>query len=221
VRGAVIGTFVGYSITQIACYGIGIVALLTVAAGDPGKIFGAFIAVPLGTVAFAVLAVRELDQSFVDTYSAAVSIQNIRPRWDRRVVALVIGAWATVFALALDIADYENFLILIGSLFIPLLGVLVVDYFVVSRRGWDLSERAPIRWTMLVPWLAGFVAYQMINPGYISWWTTMWQHIDDAVGFTPTSWMSASIVSFVVAAIVTLPIGLVERNVRAHPSGGR
>ena len=38
-------------------------------------------------LAFAVLAVRELDQSFVDTYSTAVSVQNLRPRWDRRVLA--------------------------------------------------------------------------------------------------------------------------------------
>ena len=81
------------------------------------------------------LAVRELDQSFVDTYSTAVSVQNIRPRWDRRVLAVVIGTIATLLALALNIGnDYENFLILIGSLFVPLLGVLVVDYFVRPAR---------------------------------------------------------------------------------------
>src|SRR6476659_9274860 len=33
-RAAATGTFVGYSITQIACYGIGVVALVTVAPGD-------------------------------------------------------------------------------------------------------------------------------------------------------------------------------------------
>jgi hypothetical protein len=99
--------------------------------------------------------------------------------------------------------------------------VLVIDYFVMSRRRWDLSETAPARWAMLVPWFAGFVAYQMINPGYIVWWTSMWRHIDEAVGFTPSSWMSASLVSFFVAAIVTVPVGLIERNVRAHPSRGR
>jgi putative hydroxymethylpyrimidine transporter CytX len=212
VRDTVIGTFVGYSLTQVACYGIGLIALVTVTKGDPGQIFGAFIAVPLGTLAFAVLAIRELDQSFVDTYSAAVSVQNVRPRWDRRAVALVVGTIATVLALALNISDYENFLILIGSVFVPLLGVMVVDYFVISRRRWNLAENAPTRWTMLVPWLAGFVAYQMINPGYIGWWATMWQHIDDALGFTKTSWMSASVLSFLVAAAVTLPVGLVSRR---------
>ena len=57
---------------------------------------------------------------------------------------------------------------------------------------------------MLVPWAAGFVTYQLINPGYVSWWVSAWTSIGHAIGFTPASWMSASILSFVVAAVITL-----------------
>jgi purine-cytosine permease-like protein len=184
-------------------------ALVTVAAGDPDKIFGSFIAVPLGTLAFGILAVRELDQSFVDTYSTAVSVQNLRPRWDRRVVAAVLGTLATVLTLALDVNDYYNFLVLLGSVFVPLLGVLVVDYFAISRRRWDLSETAPARWAMLLPWLAGFAAYQLINPGLIGWWARWW---GDLRWFTPRDWMSASLISFAVAAVATVPVGLLRRR---------
>jgi hypothetical protein len=60
---------------------------------------------------------------------------------------------------------------------------------------------------MLLPWAAGFVTYQLINPGYISWWVTAWTHVAHAIGFTPQVWMSASICSFVVAAVVTLVVG--------------
>jgi purine-cytosine permease-like protein len=212
VRDTVLGTFFGYSLTQIACYIIGLVALVTVANGDPDQIFSSFMAVPLGTVAFAVLAIRELDQSFVDTYSTAVSVQNLRPRWDRRVLAIVVGTLATVCALAFDVADYENFLILIGSVFVPLLGVLAVDYFLISRRSWNVSESAPTRWVMLVPWFVGFCAYQLINPGYLGWWSQQWARIADWLNFTPASWMSASLISFAVAAIVTVPVGLLRRG---------
>src|SRR3954447_26283094 len=214
VRDTVVGTFVGYSVTQIACYGIGLVALLTVAKeGTEHQMYSAFMAVPLGTIAFAVLAIRELDQSFVDTYSTAVSVQNLRPRWDRRVLAAVIGALATVLALALDISDYQNFLYLIGSVFVPLLGVLAVDYFLICRRAWDLSERSPARWLMVVPWLIGFVTYQLINPGYLGWWSHQWGRIDNWLHFTPQSWMSASLLSLLVAAVATVPFGLLQRKV--------
>jgi nucleobase:cation symporter-1, NCS1 family len=216
VRDTVVGTFVGYSVTQIACYAIGLITLVTVAKGDANQIFGSFMAIPVGTLAFAVLAIREVDQSFVDTYSTAVSVQNLRPRWDRRVLATVIGVLATVLALVLDVNDYANFLLLIGSVFVPLLGVLAVDYYVVSRRAWDLSETAPARWTMLAPWLLGFLTYQLINPGYIGWWSRGWARIDSWVHFTPTTWMSASLVSFVVAAVATVPVGLLRRGGRAR-----
>jgi purine-cytosine permease-like protein len=174
-------------------------------------------AVPVGTLAFAVIAIRELDQSFADTYSTAVSIQNFRPRWDRRVLALFVGTIATVCALALNIQDYENFLILIGSVFVPLLGVLIVDYFVISRRRWNLGENARPRWSTLVPWALGFVAYQLINPGFVSWWKHFWTNVDSRLHFTPATWMSASIGSFVVAAGTALIAGLVTKSIAKEP----
>jgi nucleobase:cation symporter-1, NCS1 family len=211
-REAFTGAFVGYSVTQIACYALGLIALVTVAHHDPNRIFGSFMAVPLGTLAFAVLAVRELDQSFADTYSTAVSVQNFRPHWDRRALALVVGTVATVGALALNISDYENFLILVGSVFVPLLGVLVVDYFLISRMRWSLGEDVATRWATLVPWVLGFCAYQLVNPGYISWWAHFWTHVQAWVHFTPANWMSASLASFAVAAVATLPAGLARRR---------
>jgi len=217
-RAAVFGCFTGYTITQIACYAVGLVALVTVAKGDPDQVFGSFMAVPVGTLAFAVLAVREVDQAFVDTYSTGVSVQNLAPRWDRRVLTTAVGVVATVGALVLDIDDYANFLTLLGSVFVPLLGVLAVDYFLISRGRWDLTGRAPLRWLMLLPWAVGFVAYQLINPGYIAWWVRMWA---DVRWFGLHTWMSASLISFAVAAVVTVPVALIDRRLRADPSRGR
>ena len=205
-RATVVGTIAGYGTTQVLCYAIGLLALVGLA--QNGHLYGAFIALPLGTVAFAVLAARELDQSFANVYSTAVSAQNFRPFWDRRVLAVVIGGLVTAAALVLDIASYENFLDLLGSVFVPLSAVLACDFFVVSRGRWDLSERSRGRPMTVLAWAAGFVVYQLINPGYISWWVSGWTSIDHAIGFTPATWMSASILSFLVAAAATLLCGL-------------
>jgi putative hydroxymethylpyrimidine transporter CytX len=210
-RSAAAGAMIGYSVTQILCYALGLLALLTVARHS-GDIFGAFIALPVGSLAFAVLAARELDQSFADVYSTAVSIQNLKPLWDRRLLAGTITVLTTAGALWLNIADYENFLTLIGSVFVPLSAVLIVDYFVVTRRTWNLSQTARTRWLTLLPWAVGFVVYQLINPGYVSWWASAWTGLAKDIGFTPASWMSASIFSFVAAALVTLAVGLPTRR---------
>jgi len=216
-RAAFAGPLVGYGITQILCYVIGLLALVTVAR-TPDDIYGAFIALPLGSIGFAILAVRELDQSFADVYSTAVSTQNLRPLWDRRVLAAVIAVVTTAAALTLNIADYENFLVLLGSVFVPMFAVLVVDFFILSKGRWDLSSHAPPRWVMLVPWAAGFFTYQLINPGYVSWWVSAWSWVARAIGFTAESWMSASIFSFLVAAAVTLIVGSLTNL--ARPRGG-
>jgi purine-cytosine permease-like protein len=206
-------TFVGYTVTQVACYALGLIAILTVASdGDRNHIWGAFIAVALGKVAFAILAIREIDQSFCNVYSTAVSTQNIRPRWDRRIVALVIGAVVTVVALAADINNYLSFLYLIGSVFVPLFGVLLVDYFLFAGDRWDLGDQAPARWLMLLPWFAGFAIYQFVSPVGISWWDTMWADIASALRFTKESWMSASVLSFALSAVLTLALRLVVRR---------
>ena len=65
--------------------------------------------------------------------------------------------------------------------------------------------RKPCTWMVTTlrprPWLLGFVAYQLVNPGYIGWWYRMWAHPQSWLGLNPAPvWLSASLVSFVVAA---------------------
>jgi putative hydroxymethylpyrimidine transporter CytX len=215
-RAAFTGAFFGYGLTQIACYALGLLALVTVAA-DSDHIFAAFIAVPLGGLAFAVLAIREMDQSFANVYSATVSTQNLRPRWDRRIIAVTVGVLITLLALAVNIYGYASFLSLIGSVFVPLFAVLAVDYFCFSSRtGWDLTLNSPSRWVMLAPWALGFVTYQLIYPGQVGWWAAAWGDLAQAIGFTPQPWMSASLFSFGVAAVVTLLVGGLSRMTAAR-----
>ena len=212
-RSAFASSFLGYSVTQVAYYALGLLALATVVHASDNQdvlahdMFATFIAVPVGWLAFAVLVLRELDQSFVDSYSTVVSLQNVWPRMDRRILGIVVGTVATVLALVLQISDYFSFLYLLGSVFVPMFAVFVVDYFLLSgHRAWDTSSSARPRWRMLLPWALGFVMYQLVYSPAVLGWDTLWQHIRDAVHFTWQSWMSASVLSFAVAAVVTLAV---------------
>jgi purine-cytosine permease-like protein len=210
-RSAFGGVLVGYTVTQVACYALGLLAFATVvrATQDSAPLFAAFIAVPVGWLAFAVLIARELDESFANVYSTVMSVQNLRPLADRRVMAVVVGAVTTGLALVLNIKAYADFLYLIGSTFVPMFAVFVVRYFVLrGYRAWDTSQSAAARWLMLIPWVLGFAAYQLVNPGYIAWWVRCWSHVQAWLHFTAQSWMSASVVSFVVAFVVALALSL-------------
>jgi hypothetical protein len=111
---------------------------------------------------------------------------------------------------------------LLGSVFVPMFGVLVVDFFILSGDRWDLSVDSPPRWVNLVPWVLGFAAYQIVNPGYLSWWSSGWQSIDRNLHINVPDWMSASVTSFIVAAVATLLIGVGRRvwTSRRRPVSG-
>lgn len=201
---------VGYGITQIVCFVVGLAALALVA-GNGDEVFAPMLAAPLGLVALVVLTARETDQSFANVYSTAVSVQNLVPRADRRLLCLVIGALITVLALGVTIDDYAAFLAVIGSVFVPLLGVGVGDALVRRGRAPDLARWAPSRPLMVVAWVVGLAAYQMVNPGGAPGWSNAWSALRDAVGFAPPSWLSASLLSFVVAGVVAAGLTVVER----------
>lgn len=203
-RTAFTGGFLGYGVMQISCLLIGVLALAQLRQ-NPDRIFDLFLSLPLGSAAFAVLVLRETDQSFANVYSTAVSIQNMAPRWDRRVLTVLIGAGTTVTALTVDIAQYQNFLYLIGAVFIPLSGALVAGWWRTNGIGWDVSPQAPTRPGMLAAWVTGFAVYQLINPGSIAGWSDIWTKLGHLVHTLGHPWLSASVASFAVAVVLALP----------------
>jgi nucleobase:cation symporter-1, NCS1 family len=209
-RAAFGGALGGFATASAAYFLLGILAItaLPEAAADP---IGALLALPAGAVALAILVIDEIDEAFANLYSTALSAQNLRPTLDRRVVAVGVGALATGLALVTEVTHYESFLLLLGSVFIPLFAVLLVDYFLLRRGAWDVGARAPPRPLMMLPWLAGFVAYQLLNPGTVSWWSEAWQGAQASLHIAPPPWLSASLTSFVVAAGATLLVAPIER----------
>jgi nucleobase:cation symporter-1, NCS1 family len=127
-----------------------------------------------------------------------------------------VGAVATLLALTFDIAAYEPFLFLIGAVFVPLAGVLLVAYRLTPRGHWDTSETAPALPLYLLPWLAGFVAYQLTLPTYFpgpgAGWTAWWSARQADLGIDPANGWSASLVGLAVAVVLTLPVALAGRR---------
>lgn len=202
-RDAFVAGFAGYGISQILCMSVGLLALAV--AGADGDIFSLYTGLPLGLVAMSVLVLRETDQSFANVYSTAISIQNLRPRWDRRVLTLTVGVLVTIGALTVDTNSYINFLALIGAVFVPMSGVLVAAFLRNLHGSWDVSERARLRPGMLLAWAVGLVAYQLVTPSGLAHWHEFWDRLGTDLHTTGHSWLSASLVAFVVSLVVALP----------------
>lgn len=207
------GAAAGYGLASIVYYALGVfaVAHLTGDLAD-AKLIGALVALPAGGIALFILMVDEVDEAFANIYSTTMSVHNLAPNVDRRVLSVIIGVISTLLAGLMDFSRYQSFLYLIGSVFVPLFTVAVVDFIFVRRMHWDVSDRAPFRWVPVAAWLCGFLAYQLIYPGDIPGWSTMWAGVASAIHFTAPSWLGSSVGSILVSGVVMALLGLVDRG---------
>lgn len=217
-RAAFTGVVGGYTIAQVACLAVGVYAIALAGhdavLADGIAVFPPFVAVPLGALFFGILVLRETDQSFANVYSTTMSLQNLMPRVDRRIFSVGIGALTVAVALVVDVRSYGTFLSIIGAVFVPMFAVLVVDYFLLGGASrWNTAEDAPSRWLMVLPWVLGFVTYWIVTvTPTVGWWDTAWAEVRAAIGFVHQPWMSAALAAFLVAALMTLPIGALTRR---------
>ncbi len=217
-RGAAFwGASLGYGLAAVAYYSLGVFAVAHLGGED---VIGALVALPAGAIALAILLVDEVDEAFANIYSTTMSVQNLAGSLDRRVLAVVIGAVATLIAGLLDFSQYQSFLFLIGSVFVPLFAVAAVDFFAVSGQRWDVSSRSRLRVAPVVAWAGGFVTYQLVYPGEVPGWAGFWHRVADAIGFVPPSWLGSSVAAIVVGGLLMLVLGRLARwRVASRPVG--
>jgi nucleobase:cation symporter-1, NCS1 family len=166
------GTTLGYLVANVWFYALGALILLGMQTSAEPKAFVEAIALLAGPLILLVLLADETDEAWADLYSCAVSIQNVLPHVSARALVAGLGAAAVVLALAFDVTRYEDFLLLIGAVFVPLFGVLAVDYFVIRRGHYDPAAvlgtggptaiAAGVRWQGVLAWALGLFAYLWI-----------------------------------------------------------
>jgi len=196
-RGAFWGTGVGYFVPDAWLLALGVVLVLSRDLGDPAGLPAAVVAGGFGAiVALFALLVTETDEAFANVYSAAVSLQNIVPRAPQRLLIVVVTAIATAGALVIDLVSYQSFLLLLGSVFVPLFAVLLADWLAAGRHysAANVFEAPPWRPGLIASWLAGFALYQWLYPTGPTWW------VDVVAKLNPPDWgVGATVPSFLAS----------------------
>jgi len=207
-RSAFFGVGLGYLLPTLFQFGFGSILVLSrgVDPNHPELILTA-IAGGGAAAALALLAltVDETDEAFANVYSTAVSLQNILPRVSQRGLIVGVSALATAGALAIDMRSYQRFLLLLGAVFVPLLGVLLADWILKGTRYTvqDIFEGPLFRPGLIVAWAAGFVLYEWLyQPTDLGFWSNWLSHLP-----TPSYQIGASLPSFALAFVLATIAG--------------
>lgn len=196
-RGALWGTGVGYFVPDAWLLALGVILVISRDVGDPAALPAAVVAGGFAAiVALFALLVTETDEAFANVYSAAVSLQNIVPGAPQKLLLLVVTATATAGALVIDLVSYQSFLLLLGSVFVPLFAVLLADWLSVGRHYSEADVFGTPAWRpgLIAAWLAGFAFYQWLYPTGPAWWVNAVEKLN------PPGWgIGATVPSFLVS----------------------
>jgi putative hydroxymethylpyrimidine transporter CytX len=209
-RGAFWGTAIGYLVPNMWLYALGAILLLTRGLADaPSLLTAIATGGAAAAIALVALVVDETKVPFANVYSSAVSLQNVLPHASQRLLIAVVGLVAALGAFAIDLVQYAGFLLLLGSFFVPLFGVLLAQWLAGRRE-----STAEVRPGQLGAWLVGFAVYQWLSPVGPSWWTSIVEHTHPGFGAIGGSLPSFG-AAFVLSLSLTLPSLAAGRRHRA------
>ena len=153
--GATLVSTVVYGLVSSWMYVIGMGAVLYTGEYDIAKIM---VKAGLGFFGLIIVIFSTVTTTFLDAYSAGVSSETISKKMNSRRIGIIVAIAGTAAAILFPIYDITDFLYLIGSVFAPMIAIMIADYFILKC---DSSESG-FNWKNLLLWLAGFLLYRFL-----------------------------------------------------------
>lgn len=112
----------------------------------------------LGIAGLIIVVFSTVTTTFLDAFSAGVSSVSVYGKINEKHAAVAATVIGTVGACLINMDDITNFLYLIGSVFAPMIAVLIADYFILGHD----SSSIQFDTGRFVIWIIGFVAYRLL-----------------------------------------------------------
>lgn len=112
----------------------------------------------MGIAGLLIIIFSTVTTTFMDAYSAGISTHTIWSRINSTSCAILVTIIGTGAAILFPMDNITNFLYLIGSVFAPMIAIMIVDYYVLHRSFTNHS----FAWSNLIIWLIGFIIYRWL-----------------------------------------------------------
>ena len=151
---ATLTSSVTYGIISCWMYIIGMGAALFAGTTDISLIM---VRAGLGLAGLLIVVFSTVTTTFLDAYSAGISAESLTSRISGKNMGIFVAVIGTVGAMLFPMDDITNFLYFIGSVFAPMIAIMIADFLVKA----DDSGR-DFQWVNLLVWLLGFCLYRYL-----------------------------------------------------------
>ncbi len=146
-----------YSIVSTWMFVIGMGAAIFAGTSDIALIM---VRAGLGIAGLLIIVFSTVTTTFLDAFSAGISFESVSLKAQGKRAAVIATIIGTAAAVVYPMDDITNFLYFIGSVFAPMIAVMIADYYILHR---DFSEQS-VQWQNLIVWVLGFMFYRwMMN----------------------------------------------------------
>lgn len=135
-------------------YAIGLLAALYCGHSD---IIELLMSIGIVRIPLLIVVLAMMTTTFIEACSAGISAQTISKRYSIRFLALIVLLVAMVASIFFPLQEYDDFLILIASVFAPLAAIVITDYFLLGQR----QTRQTLDLETMLLWAVGFVLYHL------------------------------------------------------------
>ncbi|MEG1774699.1 MAG: putative hydroxymethylpyrimidine transporter CytX, partial [Oscillospiraceae bacterium] len=153
-KSAAFASVATYFVASCWMYLIGMGAALFTGETDIARIM---MTAGLGLAGLLVIVFSTVTTTFLDAYSAGVSCVSISAKINERWAAVLVCVIGTALAIFAPMTRFESFLYLIGSVFAPMIAILITDFFILKK---DRSAQA-VYGPNLAIWAVGFAIYRV------------------------------------------------------------
>lgn len=112
----------------------------------------------LGVLGLLIVVFSTVTTTFLDAWSAGVSSEIFSGKIKGKYVAIAATVIGTIGAVVYPMDDITGFLYLIGSVFAPMISIMIVDYFILHES----HEESSFCIRNIVIWLIGFLLYRKL-----------------------------------------------------------
>ncbi len=143
-----------YFFTSLWMYVIGMGAALLTGEFDIAKIM---MTAGLGILGLIIIIFSTVTTTFLDAYSAGVSAASISKKCNEKWIAVAVCILGTLLALFTPVTKFTDFLYLIGTVFAPMIAILLTDVFILKK---DHTGKSFNIGNLLI-WAIGFAIYRL------------------------------------------------------------
>ena len=130
----------------------------------------------LGIPALLIIILSSVTTNVINLYSASNSFVNVFPKvepWKIIVPSgIVVGGIAIIPNL---IGHFITFLTIVGAIFIPLIAIMLVDFFIIKKQNVSVEEMLKedenskywysngFNWKAILVWVIGIILYNLLT----------------------------------------------------------